>query len=82
MTGEDFELTGKEAPLFLAMLLTPIVSIIALLLRGAPNQDWLARYFERKALEERGKLDQLRSSAAPASAPGKEVPERRAGKHK
>ena len=68
--GEDFVMNSSEAPLFLTMLAAPILSIIALLLRGAPNMDWLARYCERKALDERQKLDRIRSQPAqPCAAP-------------
>ncbi|MHC1765695.1 MAG: hypothetical protein AB9869_15585 [Verrucomicrobiia bacterium] len=67
----DFMLNSDEAPLFLAMLLAPSFSTVALLLRGAPNKDWLARFCERNALEERRKLDQIRSRTAPADPPTK-----------
>jgi hypothetical protein len=63
--GGDFSIDSKEAPLFLAMLLAPSFSTVALLLRGAPNKDWLARFCERKALEERQKMDQMHSLRAP-----------------
>ena len=69
MLGEHFEMNSSEAPLFLTVLAAPVLSIIALLLRGAPNMDWLARYCERKALEERQKLDRVRLRPAQQTAP-------------
>ena len=76
--AEGFEIESSILPLFLAMLAAPILSIIALLLRGAPNKDWLALYCERKALEERWKLDRMRLSlaqqhAAPTGGPATSV---------
>ncbi len=64
MFGENFEMNSSEAPLFMTVVAAPILSIIALLLRGAPNKDWLARYCERKALEERHKLNRMQPPAA------------------
>ncbi len=68
--GGEFSLNSDEAPLFLAMLAAPILSTIALLLRGAPNKDWLARYCERKALEERRKLGLVQKDSAQPCASG------------
>lgn len=70
MVGENFEMNSTEVPLFLSLLAAPVISIIALLLRGAPNKDWLARYCERKALEERQKLDGMRPSPAQQMSAG------------
>lgn len=67
MLGENFEMNSTEAPLFLTLLAAPVISIIVLLLRGAPNKDWLARYCERKALEERQKLGWNTTKADPNS---------------
>lgn len=72
--GENFEMDSSEAPLVLTMLATPILSIIALLLRGAPNKDWLAKFCERKALEERRKLDRMRPQLAQRCAPAEGGP--------
>ena len=64
LLGKDYEMESSEVPLMLTMLAAPILSIVALLLRGAPSKDWLARYFERKAFEERQTLDALRPRLA------------------
>jgi hypothetical protein len=69
MLGESFVMNSSEVPLFLTMLAAPILSIIALLLLGAPNMDWLAKYCERKALEERQKLDRRRPQSAQCAPP-------------
>ncbi len=53
VTGGNFDLNFEELPLFALMILAPIISTFALLLRGAATKDWLAAYFQRKALEER-----------------------------
>ncbi len=61
VTGGNFEMNSSEAPLFLFMVIAPILSIVALLLRGCANKDWLAVYCERKALEERQKVERVRA---------------------
>ncbi len=66
---KDFVMESSEVPLFLFILVAPILSIIALLLRGSANLDWLSRYCARKALEERQKLERIQlRSAQPAAA--------------
>lgn len=59
VTGGNFELNSSEAPLFAFMLITPVLSIVALLLQGSANKDWLAAYCERKALEERQRVERM-----------------------
>jgi hypothetical protein len=57
----DFALESSELPLLLFMIAAPVLSIVTLLLRGVGANDWLSRYFERRALKERQKLDAMRS---------------------
>ena len=68
LLGNGFEMESSEVPLVLTMLVAPILSIVALLLRGACSKDWLARYFERRAFEERQKFNALRPRLAQQDA--------------
>ena len=58
----QMEIEAEALPLFLLMLAAPILSSIALLLRGVASNDWLSRYFERRAMHERQKLARLLSN--------------------
>ena len=72
---EEVSLEGTAIPLFLLMIGAPIVNLVALALRGVASQDWLSRYFERKAIEERRRIEELRRPAPPAIAPPNDRPE-------
>ncbi len=66
----EISIEAEYLPLFLLMLAAPILSIIALLLKGVASKDWLSRYFERRATEERQKLRRLSAqSGQPGAAP-------------
>ncbi len=67
---EEVSLEGTSLLLFLLMIAVPILSVIALALRGVASKDWLSRYFERRAMEERRKLEILRLQSVQA-APAK-----------
>ncbi len=56
---------GWAIPLFIMMILAPLVSVVALLLKGSGSKDWLGCYFTRKAIEERRKLEALEKQTAP-----------------
>jgi len=55
--GADWD--AETLPLVILIVVAPILSMIALVLRGVGSKDWLARYFERKALQERRKLEKM-----------------------
>ncbi len=76
---EGLEFDAENLPLVLLVVVAPTLSVIALLLRGAASKDWLSRYFARKALEERRKLERLQDARnasgaslrdGPAASPG------------
>jgi hypothetical protein len=46
-----------DLPIFILLIATPIVSLIAL--RFGDTQDWISLFFKRKAMEERKKIDEL-----------------------
>lgn len=58
-----------EVPLVLLVVVAPVLSVVALMLRGAGSKDWLSRYFERQALQERRKLERLHDPSAQPAAP-------------
>ncbi len=60
---------AEATPLVLLIVAAPILSVIALMLRGVGTKDWLSGYFARKALEERRKLETLHDARLRADLP-------------
>jgi hypothetical protein len=70
MARGDFVIDADYMLPALLMITTPVLSLVALLLRGAGANDWLSRYFERMAIQERRKLETLRPrTGQPGAAP-------------
>ncbi len=65
LATEEVSLEGWAVPLFIMMILAPLISTVALLLKGSGSKDWLGCYFTRKAIEERRKLEALEKQTTP-----------------